>query len=215
MGDAMKKKINTIIKTIFPCKKINFFALTIIIMGITCGSIFAVTIGRNDQNAVIDKITTFISNINNNATNNLDILKNTLSINLIYTLLIWILGMTIIGILFVIVLAFSKSFIVGFSVASFILTYKYKGIILSGIFILFGELLNIIAIITLTIYSMMFTHKLLKLLLKKNQSNSELSKFLKSYSLILLIVIIQNIFSALSTSYILPAIIKLVIRIYI
>ena len=215
MGDKMKKKITRIIETIFPSKKINLFVLTIIIMGVTCGSIYAVIIGKNDQNQVIEKINTFISNINTNTLDPLIILKNSLGINLIYIILIWILGMTLIGILFIIFLTFSKSFIVGFSSAAFILAYHYKGIILLSLFIITSELLNLIAIIILTIYSLMFGWKIIRLILKKNESNTELRKFLKQYSVILLIGIILNGLSALSTSFILPAIIKLIIKLYI
>ena len=48
---------------------------------------------------------------------------------------IWILGMTIIGVLFNIFILYLKGFIFGFSLSAFIITYSYKGIILSILYI--------------------------------------------------------------------------------
>ncbi len=120
-----------------------------------------------------------------------------------------------IGIILIIGLAFIKGFIFGFSCVSFILTYKYKGIILSIIYLIFGQLINIITIMIISIYSINFTIKLLKLIFKRNNNNQEIIKYLKNYSIILLLSVIANIISSLSETFILPAIIKLVIKLYI
>lgn len=211
----MKNKYSNILKIIFPNKNINYFVLCIVIIGVTFGAIFARIIGVNDQNLVIEKIKLFIDNVNNNTLNNMLVFKNSISINFIYTFLIWILGMTLLGIIFVICLLFLKSFIFGFSVASFIVTYKYKGIIISSIYLLFGQLLNIVTVIILSIYSITFTIKLLKLIFKNNTNNIEIKKFMKNYSIILIISIFINILSSLCETFILPSLIKLIIKLYI
>lgn len=214
MGEYMKKKINTIVNIILPHKKINIFIISIIVLGVTAGAIFANIISINDQKLVIDKIKTFIDNINNGGLNSLIVLKNSLSINLIYTIIIWLLGMTLIGLIIVILLLFTKSFIFGFSIASFIITYKTKGIIISFLYLLFGQLLNIIAVLILTAYSITFTVKLFKTIFKNN-NNKEILSFTKNYLIILVIVIVINIISSLSESFLLPALIKLIIKMYV
>ena len=97
MGEYMKRKINNIFSIILPNKKMNIFIITIIILGVTSGSIFASVLNVNDKNLVLEKLKLFLESINSNSINNLNILKNSLSINLIYSVLIFLFGMTIIG----------------------------------------------------------------------------------------------------------------------
>ena len=209
----MKHRFDSILSTILPNKKLNLFIIIITIIGITTGALYANMIGINDQNLVIDKIKLFIDNINTNSLNNIGILKNSISINLIYIISLWILGFTLIGIILVIFILFIKSFIIGFSLSSFIITYKYKGIILSTLYLLFGQLLNIFIIIILSIYSIHFTKILYDLRFKNN--NKDTKKILKNYFIIMVFSIIISMISSLSESFLLPSLIKLLIKIFI
>lgn len=210
----MIKKYRNIKSIILPNKKINIFVICILFLGVIAGSVFAAIIGYNDKTLVIDKIKLFIDNINNNSIDSLIAFKNSISINLLYIIIIWILGLALIGIIFNIFILFIKSFIFGFSIASFILTYSYKGIIISALYLIFGQLLNIIIILILTIYSVMSSYNLL-LLIFKNNSNINIKKFLKNYSLILVFLIPVSIISSLSEAFLLPSLLKLIIKLYI
>lgn len=213
MGELMIKKYNRIKDIIFPNKKLNIFIISILFLGIITGAIFANIINLNDKTLVIDKIKLFIENINTNKIDSIIALKNSLTINTIYITLIWILGMTFIGFIITIILLFTKSFILGFSLASFILTYNYKGIILSTIYLIFGQLLNIFTIIILSIYSIMFGIKLFKIIIKKDNNQNTLKQF-KNYTIIFIITIIISIISSLSESFFLPSLIKLIIKLF-
>lgn len=210
----MIKKYNNIKSIIIPSKKINIFIISILFLGLIAGAIFSNIIGLNDQNLVIDKIKLFINNINENSIDTIIAFKNSISTNLIYIIIIWILGMTLIGIPINIFIFFLKSFVLGFSLSSFILTYSYKGIILSTIYLLLGQLINIIILLVLTIYSIMFSSKLIKLIFKGN-NRLEFPKLLKNYCLILIICILLSVISSLSESFLVPSIIKLLIKLYI
>lgn len=210
----MKNKLNHIKDILFPCHKINFFVITILFLGVISGAIFLNIIDINNQKLVIDKINLFINNINTNNINTLLAFKNSMIINLSYIIIIWILGMTIIGIPFNIFLLYLKSFIFGFSISSFILTLSYKGIIISFLYTIFGQLLNIFTILTLSIYSIMFTKNLLKQIIKNKQANT-ISKFFKNYILILTFLVIISIISAISEVFIFPTLIKLIIKLFI
>ena len=210
----MIKKYNKIKSIILPNKKINIFIICLIVLGLTIGSIFSVIISQNDQNLVIEKIKLFIDNINNNSLNSLIDLKNSISINYLYIIIIWILGMTLIGIPINIFILFFKSFTLGFSLSSFIITYSYKGLLLSSIYLILGQLINIIVLLVLTIYSIMFSSILIKNIFKNNLHN-ELPKFLKNYCIILIIVLLVSLISSLSETFLMPTIIKLLIKLYI
>jgi len=207
-------KFNKIKRIIFPSKKINIFVLIILFLGVTTGAIFANIIDLNDQKLVIEKIELFISNIDNRNLNSIIIFKNSIITNLSYSLIIWILGLTIIGIIFNIFLLYIKGFIFGFSLSTFIITYSYKGIILSFLYTIFGQLLNLIVIMILTIYSIMFTINFIKQIIKSKQ-NINIPKQFKNYSIILLMTLIINIISSISETFLFPSLIKLIIKLYI
>ena len=214
MGEAMIKKYSNIRKIILPNKRINIFIISILFLGVILGSVYANIIGLNDRNLVIDKIKVFVDNINSNSLNTFLVFKNSVGINFSYMLFIWILGMSIIGILFNIILLFLKGFIFGFSIASFIITYGIKGILLSIIYLIFGQLLNIIFITILSIYSILFSVKLIKNIINKDK-DQKFSVFIKNYFIILVICILAALISSVSETFILPALIKLVIKLYI
>ena len=210
----MINKFNKIRSIIFPSKKINFFVIIILLLGVTSGAIFSTIIDLNDKNLVIDKIKELITNINNQNINSLLAFKNSIITNISYSLIIWILGLTIIGILINIFILYIKGFIFGFSLSSFIITYSYKGIILSTLYTLFGQLLNLIVIIILTIYSIMFTLNLLKLI-TKNKPTLNIPKQFKNYIIILLITIIISLISSISEAFLFPTLIKIIIKLFI
>ena len=105
MGEyKMKTKYRNILSIILPNKKINIFSAILIIIGLSLGSLYSTVLGTNDKTIVIEKITTFITNINNNQINNLQILRNSTMINVLYILSIWLLGLTLIGLIIAIFL---------------------------------------------------------------------------------------------------------------
>ena len=210
----MIKKFNNIKSIIFPSKKINYTVIAILLLGVISGSIFSTIIDLNDQKLVTDKIQLFITNINTQSINSILAFKNSIITNLLYSSIIWILGMTIIGVLFNIFILYLKGFIFGFSLSSFIITYNYKGIILSVLYTIFGQLLNIIVIMILTIYSIMFTYNLLKQIIKSKQ-NITIQKNFKNYTLIFLITILISLTSSISEAFLFPTLIKIIIKLFI
>lgn len=209
----MKKKLSKIDSLVLPNKKINIFIISILILGVITGSIFIHIVDSTDRELIVNKITNFINDISTSNINTITSLKNSLMINFTYVFIIWILGMTIIGLPFNIFLVYLKGFVIGFSLSSFIVLYKLKGILLAILYLLFGQLLNVFIVLILGIYSIMFTNKLLRQIFK--EKNSTILHFLKKYTLILLFGIVATIVSSLLESFLLPTIIRLIIKLYI
>ena len=210
----MINKYTRIKNIIFPSKKINFTVISILILGVISGAIFSNIIDLNDKKLVLDKIQLFISNIDTQSINNIESFKNSIITNLSYSIIIWILGMTIIGIIINIFLLYLKGFIFGFTLSAFILTYSYKGMILSILYTLFGQLLNLVVIMILSIYSIMFTFNFVKQIIK-SKYNMNIPKYFKNYSLIFLITIIISLISSISEAFIFPTLIKIIIKLFI
>ena len=210
----MNKKLNSGLALILPNKKVNLFVIFIVILGIISGSLFLMVLNDNDKSEVINEISTFMSNINTNNINNLNSFKNSLIEGMILIILSWILGMSIIGVIFNIFFIYMKSFIIGFSISSFVLVYKYKGILSSLIYVIPSQLINILIILILGVYTLLFSKYLFKMIFIKDKTVN-LGKFFKKYVLVFGICIILCVISALCEAYLLPSLLKVMIKLFI
>lgn len=210
----MNKKLNNGLAVILQNKKIELFVIFIIILGIISGSIFLIASNKTDKELIINNMTCFVNNINTNNINNLMAFRNAFIQNGLLVLIIGIMAMSIIGLLANIFFIFLKSFTIGFSISSFILAFKYKGILGSLIYVFPTIIINIIVMLLLGVYSVEFTINLIKLIFMKDHSFS-MKRFLKKYLLILLICSFLIVLSSLSEAYLLPSIMKLVIKLFI
>lgn len=210
----MNKKLNSGLALILPNKKVNLFVIFIVILGIISGSLFLMVLNENDKSEVINEISTFMANINTNNINNLNSFKNSLIEGMILIILSWILGMSIIGVIFNIFFIYMKSFIIGFSISSFILVYKYKGILSSLIYVIPSQLINILIILILGVYTLLFSKYLFKMIFIKDKTVN-LGKFFKKYVLVFGICIILCLVSSLCEAYLLPSLLKVIIKLFI
>lgn len=210
----MNKKLNSGLALILPNKKVNLFVIFIVVLGIISGSLFLMVLNENDKSEVINEISTFMANINTNNINNFNSFKNSLIEGMILIILSWILGMSIIGVIFNIFFIYMKSFTIGFSISSFILVYKYKGILSSLIYVIPSQLINILIILILGVYTLLFSKYLFKMIFLKDKTVN-LGKFFKKYVLVFGICIILCVISALCEAYLLPSLLKVMIKLFI
>lgn len=210
----MNKKLNSGLALILPNKKLNLFVIFIVVLGIISGSLFLMVLNENDKSEVINEISTFMANINTNNINNLNSFKNSLIEGMILIILSWILGMSIIGVIFNIFFIYMKSFTIGFSISSFILVYKYKGILSSLIYVISSQLINILIILILGVYTLLFSKYLFKMIFLKDKTVN-LGKFFKKYVLVFGICIILCVISSLCEAYLLPSLLKVMIKLFI
>ena len=210
----MNKKLNSGLALILPNKKVNLFVIFIVILGIISGSLFLMVLNENDKSEVINEISTFMANINTNNINNLNSFKNSLIEGMILIILSWILGMSIIGVIYNIFFIYMKSFTIGFSISSFILVYKYKGILSSLIYVIPSQLINILIILILGVYTLLFSKYLFKMIFLKDKTVN-LGKFFKKYVLVFGICIILCVISSLCEAYLLPSLLKVMIKLFI
>ena len=210
----MNKKLNSGLALILPNKKVNLFVIFIVVLGIISGSLFLMVLNDNDKSEVINEISTFMANINTNNINNLNSFKNSLIEGMILIILSWILGMSIIGVIFNIFFIYMKSFTIGFSISSFILVYKYKGILSSLVYTVPSQLINILIILILGVYTLLFSKYLFKMIFIKDKTVN-LGKFFKKYVLVFGICIILCLVSSLCEAYLLPSLLKVMIKLFI
>ena len=189
-------------------KKKYLFLIVMVIVGFIVGILFSNILSSEDSKLVTNKITEYFNNLKDDVP--IDYLNNLLSSiknNLIYIGIIWILGLSVIGLLLNNFILFFKSFILGFSVGSIINIYFYSGIVLSFLYIFPAIILNLLIYLIMTYHANIFSIKLFNLIFRKKTFSFSL--LIKKYSKILLYLSILLIISSLIETFIMPFSIKL------
>lgn len=208
----MKKIMDKLFNTVKFDKRYVFFCLILVILGIICGSLFIVILNSSDKSLVIEYIESFIDNIKNNNFNYIDTLKNTLIINYFVIFIISIIGFTYFLIPINILILFYKSFVIGFCLSSFILTYKIKGLLLSIIYIFPHLILNILLFSLLTAFTLKLSIKMIKYIIKKKEVNIShyFNKYLYTGLFIFIIITITSLYESFITPYLLKLVVKII-----
>ena len=187
-------------------KKIMTFLNVIAIVGIIAGSIFMIVLSKNDKETVLNSIKDFFDKLINNKFNFVGTLKNTLISNFLFSFIIWVIGISVVGLLIVIFIIFYKSFTLGFTISSIIYTYSIKGSLLALIYVFPHMVMNLLIILYLSSYSIKLSIILIKSILKKDNLNFK--AFINNYSKVFLISIIFLIVTSLYESFIAPIILR-------
>ena len=187
-------------------KKIMTFLNVIAVVGIIAGSIFMIVLSKNDKETVLNSIKDFFDKLINNKFNFAGTLKNTLISNLLFSLIIWVIGISVIGVLIVIFIIFYKSFTLGFTISSIIYTYSIKGTLLALIYVFPHMIINLLVLLYLSSYSIKLSIILIKSILKKDNLNFK--AFINNYSKVFLISMLFLIATSLYESFISPIILR-------
>lgn len=210
----MNKKINNGLAIIMPNRRVNLFVIFLLLLGIISGAIFLMVINDTDKDMIVNQITNFIKNINDNSIDNSGAFLNSLYENYIYIFLVWIFGASMIGIVINIFFIYFKGFIYGFTIGSFYLVFKYKGLLLSFIYVFPTVIINLLIVVILSVYSILFTSYLFRVIFGKER-NTSIKRFFKRYLIVLLICLVMAFISSLLEGYLIPSMIKLVIKLFI
>lgn len=190
-------------------KKTLLFFTILLIIGIIAGSIFMAILSETDKKSVTDYFNNYISNIENNKLNYLESIKNGLFNNLLYIIIIWILGISIIGIPIVTIMFFIKSFTLGFSIASIVFNYKLKGCLLNFINIFPHQMIYFLIYMLITTYSIFFSLKMINSII--NKKNMDFKIMMNKYVKILIISVIAITIGIIIETFITPLLIKIII----
>lgn len=205
MGENMKEIIYSIKRKINKNKRILNFTIGLALIGVISGSIFLTIISKNDQIMIKDYISSFINSIKDNHLDYISSFKNTLISNFSFSLIIFLFGISIIGIPIIYFMYFFKSFMIGFSLSSFVFTYKIKGI-LPSVFYIIPHLINFIFYTILVIYATKISILLYKIIFDKN--NIKMKNVIKKYLIYYIILLIFILISALMESFLVPFILS-------
>ncbi|WP_130807126.1 stage II sporulation protein M [Senegalia massiliensis] len=193
-------------------KKNIFVYLSIIItimIGISAGVITIKIMSESQTSNLYSFLNNFFDIIENEEVQNTILLKDSIMNNIKTTIIIWLMGIVVIGIPITFTIILLRGFTIGFTIGFMIDNFGFKGFLLSfltlippNIFIIPG--LIIVSSLS-TIYSINFI---------KNRKKSQRENMLKEafrFSFFVFLSLIAFLFSGLIEAYITPYLIKIIL----
>ena len=140
-------------------KKIIYYLIGLSLIGIIGGSLFITILSKHDQSLIKEYMNNFIASINKFNIKSINI--TSILTNIFFIITIWLLGISVIGIPIILFMYFSKFFTLGFSISSFILTYKLKGTLIALVYIFPVQIINMIIYSLITLYAIKISNNLI------------------------------------------------------
>ena len=187
-------------------KKLFIIIFIVTVISFIIGILLISILSGNNKSLIVKSLNNFFISIKENKLNQSALLYKTLTNNIIINLIIWILGISIIGIPIVISILSFKSLTFGFTISSLIYTYKFNGIIKSIIYII-PNLINLFIIFVLSYYSISFSLMLFNYLFRKKEYNKRI--IVNRYLKLLLISLLILILTAVLESFVIPKLFNL------
>lgn len=190
-------------------KKLLIFLTILLLVGIAFGSIFVSILDNSDKTLVNEHLNNFINSIETDKLDYFQALKSNLITNISFVIVIWLLGISIIGLPIILIMFFSKTFILGFSVGAILSVFKTKGLLFSLVHIFPGQVISLLLYLLLTMYAMSFSFKLIYVIFKKKTLDFKIvmNKYFKILLLVLTIVVLMNLYD----TYLMPKLVKILI----
>ncbi len=176
------------------------------LVGIISGIVYTFFLDKESKIKVLENIESYFYLIKtSNKINYFKSLTNTFFINIAYLLLIWLLGISLIGFPIIIGVLFFKSFIIGFSISSIIMKYGLKGSLGALLYVFPHQIIMLIIYLLVSFYSINFCYKLFKYLFFKKTINFKYSmdKYVKTLIISSIITTIITIYEVFISTYLL------------
>ena len=153
MRNSGRKIKQTIIEHVVNNRKEYTIIVLLFIIGIFLGVFFVNNMQESSKEEIQSYINNFIEKMRNlQNIDNMSLLKNSITQNIVFAVLIWFFGTTVIGLPIVFGLILYRGFCLGYTVSSFIAILGIgKGIVFIFASLLFQSLLSIPAILGLAV----------------------------------------------------------------
>ena len=187
-------------------RKLLIVLVLVTIVSFILGMLFISILSDSNQELVKFSVNGYFDGISKGNMLYLKSLYSILTSNLFLTLFVWVIGISIIGVFFVLGILIFKSFLVGFSFMSILYTYGLKGILLALIYII-PEMFNLFIIFVLVYYSISFSVLLFNYLFRKKEYNRRVvvTRYLKILIVSLIFIIVTSFVSA----FIIPNVLRI------
>ncbi|MGI6128821.1 MAG: stage II sporulation protein M [bacterium] len=188
---------------------IYFFVVLLFLSGIVLGALAVRTLAIEQKTDLMDYLQIFVGDISSEGlpTGN-ELLAPTIWANTKTALLLWLGGLTVVGLPLSLALVFTKGFSAGFTVAFLVDEVKWRGFILAIAAIFPHSLFSVPAVLFLAAGAVYFATGVLKHRFFKRQNHFESVVPFWNYSLFVLYAGLAMILASTVEAYITPVLVK-------
>lgn len=187
-------------------KKVFIVIFIITILAFIAGILLVSIESKSNKELITTSLETFFKEVKENKLNTASLLSKSITSNLIMNTIVWLLGISIIGLPIVLLILGFKSLTFGFTISSILYTYKLNGL-LKVIIYLFPNIINLFILFVLTYYSINFSLMLFNYLFRKKEYNKRL--IVNRYLKLLIIAIVISILTSVIEVFVLPKLFSL------
>jgi len=185
-----------------------FFVILFFMIGVSSGVFTTKSLTQGENRELINYLENFLKVYDFNTIDRLALLKRSLINNLQTGVILWILGVTVVGIPLILLVITFRGFIIGFTVGFLLKEMGIRGLIFSIISILPQNVLIIPGTIIVGVIAISFSVMLIKNKFKKtNRYNNVFSQFLL-YSTIIASIYLFIILGCFIEAYVSPLFLK-------
>ncbi|NLC68080.1 MAG: stage II sporulation protein M [Clostridiaceae bacterium] len=207
----MLYKIQEILYKHFRNNVNRYFSLfMMLIIGISAGAFTVNGLSAVQNEELVNYFAGFLKIMGNQKVNSSELLIISLQENAKLVALLWISGVTIIGIPFIYLLVLSKGFAIGFSSGFIMQTMGIKGILFGLLTLLPKEIIILPCIIALGVNGMNFSLNIIKSKSIKQALKQNLKMDFLGYSLCTVFFSVFILIAVLIEAYILPVFIRMI-----
>lgn len=186
-----------------------FIVLIFFIAGISAGAFTVDALGAEQKGELVSYFQGFFKVLNKEPVCSGAVFRQSLINNLQFIILIWFLGITVVGALFILILVGVKGFIIGFSVGFLAEEMGFRGLIFALASILPQNLLIVPGIIVAGVMGIGFSLTMIKR--KKSRHRKSFLNELFIYTLNMVVVLIAIFIGACIEGYITPIFMKMLV----
>ncbi len=206
--------MSTTVKNIVKKHFINNLSLYIIVtlsftIGICTGAFTVNTLNLEQSKELATYLQEFINILGVQSINNVELFNLSIFNNMKTVILLWVLGITVIGIPFILIIIGIKGFVTGFTVAVIIQNLNFKGLLFAFLGIFPQNLIIIPCYIIIGVICIKFSILLFKSI--KRHIHSDLKTAFITYSTAILLLLFVLVIGGLIEAYISPILIKSII----
>lgn len=186
-----------------------FLVLIFFTVGVASGAFTVKALDDLQKEALIKYLQGFFQVLTTKEINSLVILRQSIKNNLQTVFVIWLLGITVIGIPVTLLIMGVRGFIIGFTVAFLIDGLGFKGLFFTALAILPHNLIIIPCLVAISVISVSFSMMIIKDKLARRWTKDYWQKFF-SYCLLVIVLFLVSVVGSVIEAYIVPVFIKLI-----
>ena len=203
----MNKHLDKLKKRLYFNNNLFVFLFVLILVGVGAGALFSTILNTADKHVV----STYLNNFFTQFSGDMNIsFFNNFVFTLGFAFIIWIFGISVIGILLILPFLFFKAFVLGFGIGSILINYKFKGIIFSLICVVPHRVVNLLIYVLISAYALMISYRMIVSM--KDRKSFDFRLFMNRYLFILFFSFFILSITSLYESFVLPYFMKFIVN---